>query len=186
VPFWQRERGGHQPKGEVVSSGVGAGDGDGDARFIERLSFAPGDGRAISDRRPHGSNEARVGVERDVGGGVSKGDHRTTELVALEKTYVFLMGGPAFEGAVRQSGASRRITKGSSQERDGVGVNRDRVTQLLARHQTEVFDGHALGIAAYGRDVDNGSERSFHIRFCGHRCDAQESSDGKLAKRAET
>jgi hypothetical protein len=78
----------------------------------------------------HGSNEARVGGERDVGGGVSKGDHRTAELVALEKTYVFLMRGPAFEGTVRQRAASRRVTEGSSQERDGGGVDRDRVTHL--------------------------------------------------------
>jgi hypothetical protein len=36
------------------------------------------------------------------------------------------------------------------------------------------------------KDVDNDSERSCRIRFCGHRRDAQESTDGSLAERVET
>jgi hypothetical protein len=36
------------------------------------------------------------------------------------------------------------------------------------------------------KDVDKDSKRSCRIRFCGHRRDAQESTDGELAERVET
>jgi hypothetical protein len=50
-----------------------------------------------------------------------------------------------------------------------------------------VEEAESRVVRAYRRDVDNGSERSCRIRFCrGHERDAQESSDGKLAKLAET